>query len=76
MTDTGHGRSTGDTVRFREVTPFDGFSDSMIETEAGFSITKVNSDKYTFTASSGTASSGNISGGGGVSSAGPVTVSA
>ena len=48
----------------------------MIETEAGFSITKVNSDKYTFTASSGTASSGNISGGGGVSSAGPVTVSA
>ena len=76
VTEPGHGRSRGDTVRFREVTPFDGFSDSMIETEAGFSITKVNSDKYTFTASSGTASSGNISGGGGVSSAGPVTVSA
>jgi len=71
----GHGRSTGDTVRFRNVEDFDGFTASMIESAAGFSITKVDDDNYTFTASSGTATSGSVLGGGGVASAGPVTVS-
>ena len=76
VTEPGHGRSTGDVVRFRDVSPFDGFSESMLETAAGFSITKVDSDSYTFAATSGTATSGNVAGGGGFSSAGPVTVSA
>ena len=76
VTEPGHGRSTGDTVRFRTVEAFDGFTEAAIENSSGFSITKVDSDNYTFTSGSGTATSGNVKGGGGSSSAGPVTVSA
>jgi hypothetical protein len=72
----GHGRSTGDTVRFRDVNDFDGFSASALEDSDGFSITKVDSDRYTFVSGSGTATAGNVRGGGGSVSAGPVTVSA
>ena len=72
----GHGRSTGDVVRFRSVAPFDGFASSVIESASGYSITKTSSDRYTFTASSGTATTGSVRGGGSSSSAGPVTVSA
>jgi|TARA_R110000787_G_scaffold263561_1_gene369375 hypothetical protein len=76
VTEPGHGRSTGDTVRFRNVEAFDGFTEAAVENSSGFSITKVDSDNYTFTSGSGTATSGNVKGGGGFSSAGPVTVSA
>ena len=76
VTEPGHGRSTGDTVRFRKVESFDGFTESAIEDSSGFSITKINSNNYTFTSGSGTATAGNIKGGGGFASAGPVTVSA
>ena len=76
VTEPGHGRSTGDTVRFRKVEAFDGFTESAIEDSRGFAITKVDSDSYTFTSGSGTATTGNIKGGGGFASAGPVTVSA
>ena len=76
VTEPGHGRSTGDTVRFRTVQPFDGFSESMIQSSGGFSITKVNDDRYTFTASSGTATTGTLAGGGETATAGPVTLSA
>jgi hypothetical protein len=76
VTEPGHGRSTGDTVRFRNVEAFDGFTEAALENSSGFSITKVDSDNYTFTSGSGTATSGNVKGGGGSSSAGPVTVSA
>tara|TARA_R100000234_G_scaffold117802_2_gene96930 strand:+ start:1938 stop:2441 length:504 start_codon:yes stop_codon:yes gene_type:complete len=76
VTQPGHGRSTGDTVRFRSVEAFDGFTAAAIEADAGFSITKVDDDRYTFTSGSGTATSGNVLGGGGTASAGPVTVSA
>ena len=76
MTEPGHGRSTGDTVRFRTVNPFDGFSSSTIQDADGYSITKVTDDTYTFTVSGETATTGAIRGGGGQSSAGPVTVSA
>ena len=76
VTEPGHGRSTGDTVRFRDIIPFDGFAESMLETAAGFSITKVDSASYTFVATSGTATSGSVAGGGANASAGPVTVSA
>ena len=71
----GHGRATGDTVRFRSVSKFDGFTASTIELAAGYSITKVDSDFYTFAVSGETAATGNTLGGGGVASAGPVTVS-
>ncbi len=76
VTEPGHGRSTGDTVRFRKVEAFDGFTETALENASGFSITEVDSNSYTFTSGSGTATSGSIKGGGGYSSAGPVTVSA
>jgi hypothetical protein len=76
VTEPGHGRTTGDTVRFRNVENFDGFTESVIESSSGYSITKVDADSYTFTTSSETATTGNIKGGGGFASAGPVTVSA
>ena len=75
VTEAGHGRSTGDTVRFRTVEAFDGFTESVIEQAAGYSITKVSDDTYTFSASSGTATTGNVTGGGAIASAGPVTLS-
>ena len=76
VTEPGHGRSTNDTVRFRDADPFNGFSSATIESSDGYSITKVDGNSYTFSASSGTATTGDVEGGGGVSSAGPVTVSA
>ena len=76
VTEINHGRSTGDTVRFRDVEAFDGITEAVIEGASGYSITKVDSDTYTFSASSGTATTGSIKGGGGFASAGPVTVSA
>jgi len=72
----GHGRSTGDTVRFRSPEAFDGFTAAAIGDSGGFSITKVDADRYSFTSGSGTATMGNARGGGGSVSAGPVTVSA
>ena len=75
VTEPGHGRSTGDTVRFRDVEAFDGFTEAVIEGASGYSITKVDDDSYTFSASSGTATTGSVKGGGGFASAGPVTVS-
>ena len=75
VTEPGHGRSTGDTVRFRSVLAFDGFTGSVLEQASGYSITKVSDDTYTFSASSGTATTGNVTGGGGIVSAGPVTLS-
>ena len=76
VTEPGHGRSTGDTVRYRDVAPFDGFTASTIEQSAGYTITKVTDDTYTFTAASGTATAGDTIGGGAYASAGPVTVDA
>jgi len=75
VTEPGHGRSTGDTVRFRDVEAFDGFTEAVIEGASGYSITKVDDNSYTFSASSGTATTGSVKGGGGFASAGPVTVS-
>lgn len=76
VNEPGHGRSTGDTVRFRTVANFDGFTESVIESSSGYSITKVTDDTFTFTVSGETATVGDVNGGGGFASAGPVTVSA
>ena len=78
----GHGRSTGDLVRFREVEDLDGFTKAVLESSSGYSITVVagiasnnfQSSFYSFTANSGTATTGNVSGGGSFASAGPVSV--
>ena len=71
-----HGRSTSDTVRFRKVLGFDGFSTNILTQASGYTITKVDDNSYTFTASSGTAMIGNVRGGGSDSTAGPVTLGA
>ena len=81
VNEPGHGRSTGDTVRFRTVEAFDGFTEAVLESASGYSITvptdsATKDDFYTFTASSGTAVTGSLNGGGGSASAGPVTLPA
>ena len=69
-----HGRTTGDIVRFRDALGFDGFTEAAIEQAAGYVITVVTTSSYTFTAASGTATTGNQRGGGGTATAGPVTL--
>ena len=69
-----HGRSTSDTVRFRDAIGFDGFTATVLNNSSGYAITKVDDNTYTFTASSGTATTGGLSGGGGSVTAGPVTL--
>ena len=69
-----HGRSTSDTVRFRDAIGFDGFRATVLNNSSGYAITKVDDNTYTFTASSGTATTGGIRGGGGSVTAGPVTL--
>ena len=71
-----HGRATNDTVRFRKVLGFDGFSSNILPQASGYAITKVDDNSYTFTASSGTATTGSVKGGGSNSTAGPVTLGA
>jgi hypothetical protein len=72
--EVGHGRSTGDTVRFRDVIGFDGFTAAVLTLAAGYSITRVDDDNYTFSASSGTATTGSKFGGGYPTTAGPVAL--
>ena len=73
VSEPNHGRSTSDTVRFRNVSSFDGFTKTVLESASGYTITKVDDDRYSFSASSGTATSG-VKGGGGRITAGPVTL--
>jgi len=67
-----HGRSTSDTVRFRNGEGQDGISDSDINNASGFTITVTSANNYTFTAS-GTATATTRIGGGSIT-AGPVTL--
>ena len=69
-----HGRTSGDVVRFREVVGFDGFTKTVLENSSGYTITVLTSDVYGFTASSGTAVTGNQLGGGQNATVGPVTL--
>ena len=71
----GHGRSSSDTVRFRDVRGLIFGADiDELEDSDGYSITKTDDDFYTFTVSSAAGTTGN--GGGGYVSAGPTTLSA
>ena len=70
-----HGRSTSDVVRFRKAEAFDGFTEAALENASGYAITVVDSNTYTFTASSGTATVGDTRGGGNNATSGPVTLS-
>ena len=70
-----HGRSSSDTVRFRDVRGnIFGASITELEDEDGYSITKTDDDFYTFTVSTAPGITGN--GGGGYASSGPATLSA
>ena len=75
VTENNHGRTSGDTVRFRNVQGSPGGVDfSTYENASGFSITVTTTDKYTF--SLGSTPSVTEEGGGPTVSAGPVSLSA
>jgi hypothetical protein len=67
-----HGRSTSDTVRFRNASNVANLPAATINASGGYTITKVNDNKYTF--NSGVTASVTLQGGGDIASAGPVTV--
>ena len=70
-----HGRSSSDTVRFRDVRgSIFGADVDELEDSDGYSITKTDDDFYTFAVSTAAGITGN--GGGGYVSAGPATLSA
>jgi len=66
-----HGRTTGDTVRFRDGEGFFNISD--LNNASGFTITVTGVDNYTFNSTDTANGSGKF--GGGSISAGPVTLS-
>ena len=68
-----HGRSTGDTVCFRDASVVGGVAAATINLAAGYTITKVDDNSYTFV--SGVTASTTQKGGGSFASAGPVTIS-
>ena len=73
VTEPGHGRSTSDTVVFRNLDGgIGGIAYTVFENASGFSITKINSDSYSFDCGS-TATVTEI-GGGMTATAGPVTL--
>ena len=73
VTEPNHGRTSSDTVRFRNVIGSPGgVAFTVYENSSGFSITVTTSDKYTF--SLGTTASITEDGGGPTVSAGPVTI--
>ena len=74
VNEPNHGRSSGDTVRFRTVESVGGIAATTITSSSGFTITKTDDNNYTFGAGTNALFSG--TGGGGLASAGPVTIEA
>ena len=72
VTEFKHVRTTGDTVRLRKTEAFDGITTAVLESSDGYTITVVDSNEYKFT-STGTATTGDITGGGSTVTAGPTT---
>ena len=71
----GHGRSSSDTVRLRDVSGhIFGADVDELEDSDGYSITKTDDDFYTFAVTTAAGKTG--SGGGGYASSGPATLSA
>ena len=71
VNEPNHGRSTSDTVRFRDAELVGGIPAATINGSSGFTITKTDDNNYTFP--SGATASATEIGGGGSASAGPVT---
>ena len=75
VTEPNHGRTTGQTVVFRNVpSDFDGISYVDITNANGYAITVTTDNNYLFAVVGSTATAGQINGGGGLASAGPVTL--
>ena len=74
VNEPNHGRSSSDTVRFRDASNVANLPAATINVAGGYTITKVNDNKYTF--NSGVTASVTLEGGGDIASAGPVTVTA
>ena len=74
VNEPNHGRSTSATVRFRDASNVANLPAATINVAGGYTITKVNDNKYTF--NSGVTASVTLEGGGDIASAGPVTVTA
>jgi|TARA_R110002073_G_scaffold2065_3_gene14415 uncharacterized iron-regulated membrane protein len=74
VTEVSHDRTSDDTVRFRDAISFDGITADNINLAAGYTITVVDTDSYTFTVSTDTATTGSINGGGFRAYAGPATI--
>ena len=74
VNEPSHGRSSGDTVRFRNAASVGGIAATTITSSSGFTITKTDDNNYTFEAGTNALFSG--TGGGGSASAGPVTIEA
>ena len=72
VNEPNHGRSSSDTVRFRDVVSVGGIAGSTVNSASGFSITVVDTNNYSFSA--GSTASFAQKGGGGFASAGPVTI--
>lgn len=71
----GHGRQSGDIVRFRKAVGFAGISASDLNKADGYAITVTDPNNYMFEVD-GSAPSSTLKGGGTIASAGPVTVEA
>ena len=71
VNEPNHGRSTSDTVRFRDALNVGGVAATTLNNSSGYSITKVDDNNYTFP--SGSTATATEIGGGGSASAGPVT---
>ena len=69
-----HGRTSGDTVRFRDATGGLGISETNLNYTLGYTIAVTDNNNYTFTVNTDTATENGTIGGGSIS-AGPVTVS-
>jgi|TARA_R110000744_G_scaffold41315_4_gene93516 hypothetical protein len=74
VTEDNHNRTSGDRVSFRNCIQFDGISNLNLEDSAGYIITVIDTNSYSFVVSNNTATLGNQHGGGGLASAGPVTL--
>ena len=72
VNEPNHGRSTSDTVTFRNASNVANLPAATINASGGYTITKVDDNNYTF--SSGVTASVTLEGGGDIASAGPVTV--
>ena len=72
VTEFKHVRTTGDTVRLRKTEAFDGITTTVLESSDGYTKTVVDNNEYKFT-STGTATTGDITGGGSTATAGPTT---